>query len=149
MTRGRKPKPTHLKIVEANAGKRPLNDKEPKPSGNLYDPPDHFDDDQKASWAYAIETAPYGLLKRLDRSILVVWVVAEVLHRKATEKLGDALLVKTPNGMPIQSPLISIINKQAAVMIKAASEMGFTPASRSRVQIEDAGDEDDEFFGRR
>ena len=51
--------------------------------------------------------------------------------------------------MPIQSPYISIINKQASLMIKAASEMGFTPASRSRVEI-DGGDEDDpadRFFG--
>lgn len=29
--RGRKPKPTNLKILEGNPGKRPLNLKEPKP----------------------------------------------------------------------------------------------------------------------
>ena len=30
-TRGRKPKPTALKLLEGNPGKRPLNDREPVP----------------------------------------------------------------------------------------------------------------------
>ena len=30
-TRGRKPKPTALKVLEGNPGKRPLNDREPVP----------------------------------------------------------------------------------------------------------------------
>ena len=30
-TRGRKPKPTNLKVLEGNPGQRPLNDNEPKP----------------------------------------------------------------------------------------------------------------------
>lgn len=148
MTQGRKPKPTGLKLVSGNPGKRPLNKKEPRPRGNLYDPPDWLTESQRKGWEYAIECAPYGLLKRVDRSTLVAWVVAEDLHRQAVEKLNSgAMLIKTPNGMPVQSPYLSIVNKQAQIMLKAASEMGFTPASRSRVEV-DGGDqeEDDEFF---
>ena len=148
MTRGRKPKPTALKLVEANPGKRALNKREPKPRGNLYDPPDWLTDDQRKGWEYAIESAPLGLLKRVDRSTLVAWVVAEDLHRQAVEKLNTgAMLIKTPNGMPVQSPFLSIVNKQAQIMLKAAAEMGFTPASRSRVEMPD-GDEEavSEFF---
>lgn len=148
MTRGRKPKPTALKLVEANPGKRPINKREPKPRGNLYDPPDWLTDDQRKGWEYAIECAPFGLLKRVDRSTLVAWVIAEDLHKQAVEKLNNgAMLIKTPNGMPVQSPFLSIVNKQAQIMLKAAAEMGFTPASRSRVEIPD-GDEEagSEFF---
>ncbi|WP_343347628.1 phage terminase small subunit P27 family [Sphingomicrobium sp. XHP0239] len=148
MTRGRKPKPTHLKVVEGNPGRRPLNTKEPKPKGNLYDCPEHLNADQRKVWKYAIECAPHGLLKRVDRSVLLAWVVAEDLHRQATEKLNEhSLLISTPNGMPVQTPYISIINKQAAIMVKAASEMGFTPASRSRVEV-DEPEEGNEFFTR-
>ena len=137
-------KPTALKLVAGNPGQRPLNKREPKPRGNLYDPPEWLTDQQRVGWKYAIETAPLGLLKRLDRSTLVVWVIAEDLHRQAVEKInGGAMLIKTPNGMPIQSPYISIINKQASVMLKAASEMGFTPASRSRVEIDGGIEEED------
>lgn len=150
MTRGRKPKPTHLKVVGGNAGKRALPKAEPKPSGNLKDAPDWLTESQLLLWDYAIASAPHGLLKRLDQSVLVTWVVAADLHRQATEKLNSgAMLIKTPNGMPVQSPYLAIVNKQAAIMIKAASEMGFTPSSRSRVEVQDGEEEDpaDRFFG--
>ena len=143
-------KPTALKLVAGNPSKRALNKREPKPRGNLYDAPDWLTDTQRVGWAYAIESAPFGLLKRIDRSTLVAWVVAEDLHRQAAEKLnGGAMLIKTPNGMPVQSPYLSILNKQAMIMLKAASEMGFTPASRSRVEVTDdeqEADPADRFF---
>lgn len=150
MTRGRKPTPTALKLVTGNPGKRAINAKEPKPRGNLYDAPEWLNDSQRAAWDYAVECAPLGLLKRIDRSTLTAWVVSEDLHRQAAEKLNSgALLIKTTNGNPIQSPYLGIVNRQAQIMLKAAAEMGFTPASRSRVEVDNVeDDEEDEFFGR-
>lgn len=44
--------------------------------------------------------------------------------------------MKAPNtGVPMQSPYLAIANKQAQIMTKAAVEMGFTPASRSRISV--------------
>ena len=143
--RGRKPVPTHLKVLRGNPGKRRLNDQEPKPSGELTDPPEWMSDSQKQGWIYAIENAPDGLLKKLDRSVLVAWVVAEDLHRHASmmiEKFG--MLTKTPNtGQPMQSPYLPVVNRQAHIMLKAAEQLGFTPAARSRVQVQE-GPPDDE-----
>ena len=46
------------------------------------------------------------------------------------------LLINAPNtGVPMQSPYLAIANKQAQIMTKAAIEMGFTPASRSRITL--------------
>jgi phage terminase small subunit len=42
-------------------------------------------------------------------------------------------MVKTPNGYLAQSPYMAILNKQAEIMLRIASEFGFTPASRSRI----------------
>ena len=143
--KGRKPKPTHLKIVGGNAGKRALNRREPKPAGDLLDPPDWLTDDQKAGWAYAIAESPKGLLKRLDRSALTVWVVAEDLHRQATIAVGKfGLITKSPQkGDPMQNPYLPIINRQATIMMRAAADLGFTPSSRSRITAEtDDGSED-------
>jgi hypothetical protein len=42
-------------------------------------------------------------------------------------------MVKSPNGYPIQWPYIAIANRQAEIMLRIASEFGFTPASRSRI----------------
>lgn len=52
--RGRKPKPTALKVLEGNPGHRPLNKKEPLPKGRLPRCPDWLEDDARRNgnaWA--------------------------------------------------------------------------------------------------
>jgi len=96
--RGRKPVPTYLKVLRGNPGKRALNKNEPVPEGSLADSPDWMTEGQKAGWNYAIEHAPLGLLKKLDRSVLAAWVVAEDLHRRASEQVEKfGILTKAPN----------------------------------------------------
>lgn len=143
--RGAKPKPTHLKLIAGNPGKRSLNRNEPKPQGDLHDPPDWLTDEQKAGWAYAIANAPVGLMKRLDRSALTAFVVAEDLHRQATQAVAKfGLITKSPiKGEPMQNPYLPIINRQAQIMLKAAAELGFTPSSRSRITVNEDVEKED------
>jgi P27 family predicted phage terminase small subunit len=139
--RGRPPKPTLIKQAQGNPGKRPLNMREPQPEGELYGAPKWLSETQREGWAFAITNAPPGLLKELDRSVLAIWVVAEDLHREAAEKIAlYGMLTKSPNaGLPLQSPYLAILNKQAQIMLKAGAELGFSPASRTRVQVERTG----------
>ena len=110
------------------------------------DPPEYMADGPRQAWRYAIERAPEHLLRRRDMSVLEVWSCAADLYRKA--QIGiikTGLLIKAPNtGVPMQSPYLAIANKQAQIMTKAATEMGFTPASRSRITLpaDTAGDAD-------
>lgn len=137
MARGRKATPTHLKLLNGNAGKRPINENEPMPIGDLKAAPDWFDEDQRQAWEYAIFHSPKGLLRNIDQSLLTVWVIAECIHKEATKALGKGLIVDSPNtGTPMQNPYLPIINKQASIMMKAASELGFTPSSRSRISVD-------------
>ena len=47
------------------------------------------------------------------------------------------LLVKSPTqGLPLQNPYLPIVNRQMVLMTRVASELGFTPCSRARI---DAG----------
>ena len=137
MPRGRTPKPTAIKALTGNPGKRPLNHHEPIPPGVIGEPPEHLSEGAKAAWRLAVECAPPGLLTPLDSSSLVVWATAADRYQKAQEGLAKTgLLIKGPNnGLPMQSPYLAIVNKQAQIMAKAATEMGFTPASRSRVSV--------------
>jgi phage terminase small subunit len=83
------------------------------------------------------------LLKRIDCGALIAWAVAEDLHRQAATaqaKVGLLVRIKTKAtadkddpGVPAASPYINIINQQAKIMLKAASELGFTPVSRPRI----------------
>jgi phage terminase small subunit len=48
-------------------------------------------------------------------------------------------MVKSPGGFPIQSPYLAIVNRQAEIMMRIASEFGFTPASRGRISVPPPG----------
>jgi P27 family predicted phage terminase small subunit len=134
---GRKPLPTKIKELKGTLQKCRTNTREPKPEGDLVEPPAYMPEGAKSAWRYALECAPPHLLKRLDMSVLEIWACAADLYRQAQAGLiKTGLLVKAPNtGVPMQSPYLAIANKQAQIMTKAAVEMGFTPASRSRVTM--------------
>ena len=142
-SRGRKPTPTHLKLIKGVKDKNRINQKEPEPKGDLFEAPDWLTEDQRAGWTYAIANIPSGLLKRVDCSVLTVWVVAQDMHRRACELQArlDAtseapMLSETPNKMQVQSPYLAIINRQATIMLRTAEQMGFTPVSRTRISMD-------------
>lgn len=134
---GRKPLPTQVKKIKGTLQNCRVNLREPKPEGDLVEPPDYMTEGAKSAWRYALECAPPQLLKRLDMSVLEIWACAADLYRQAQTGITQTgLLVPAPNtGVPMQSPYLAIANKQAQIMTKAATEMGFTPASRSRVSM--------------
>lgn len=67
-------------------------------------------------------------------SVLAAYCGAYGLWSEATEAIQKyGTMVKSPTGYPMQSPYVSIANRQAEIMMRIASEFGFTPASRSRI----------------
>ena len=140
--RGRKPKPTYLRAIEGTADqKRHQRPDEPQPERDLLVPPHHLTEVQKDLWRCALATVPEGLLKEIDSSTFEAWIVARSIHAEAAGKVATlGLLVRSPvTNTPMQNPYVSIMNKQAQIMLKAAAEMGFTPSSRTRVKISPRG----------
>ena len=136
MTRGRKPKPPELKILTGNPGKREISQNFPKSETEIGRAPNWFSKEQKSTWNHAVKHAPRGLLTVMDRSPLIVWVVANDIHRQAgLAMLDDGLVIKSQKGLPIQNPYLSIMNRQAELMIKASAELGFSPSSRCKVTV--------------
>jgi P27 family predicted phage terminase small subunit len=141
--RGRKPKPTILHKLEGTFNVTDHRNRalEPVAAGDLhYEPPAWMTIDQRAVWIYATEHAPKSLLKMIDRGALTVWVIAEDQHRLASEMqakidAGTALplLTKDKSGMAVVSPYVGIINRAGLRMLRAATELGFSPAARPRL----------------
>jgi P27 family predicted phage terminase small subunit len=74
-----------------------------------------------------------GVLTPFDRGPLAIYCVAYQLWLEAAQALEKFnVMLKSPNGFPQQSPYLSVLNKQAEIMMKISSEFGFTPASRGR-----------------
>ena len=145
--KGRKPKPTSLKLINMSHNIRKDSGSEPQPEGDLCAPPEDLSEKQKVLWRHAIEHAPRGLLRHLDAQMLAIWVIAADMHHEAmlqVQKYG--MVVKSPTqGIPVQSPYLPIINRQAEIMLRAASELGFSPTSRSRITLTDAGKKENRF----
>jgi P27 family predicted phage terminase small subunit len=143
--RGRKPIPSLLSGLHGLPGKRRRKPAEPKPTGDLAEAPGWLTAEQRAGWDYALAHAPPGLLKKLDRGVLVTFVVAEDLHRQAAEALARTGLVEAAphTGAAIQSVHLAILNRQAAIMLKAAAELGCSPTARARVSVVPAEAETD------
>jgi len=137
--RGRKPTPTRVKLLRGNPGKRPLNEGEPQPAPLAPACPSELSQSAKEEWNRIItELVELGLMTRLDRAALATYCQAYAMYLdaiQAIQKYGP--LVKSPNGYPQVSPYLAIANKQAEIMIRIASEFGFTPASRSRISTGD------------
>jgi P27 family predicted phage terminase small subunit len=73
-----------------------------------------------------------SLLTGTDRAIFSVWPVACVEYARAAQEVRNlGQVVKTKEGNVIQNPYLSIMNRQAAIMLKAGGELGFTPAARA------------------
>jgi P27 family predicted phage terminase small subunit len=89
----------------------------------------------KSARRYARECAPPHLLKRRNRSVLEVGACAADLYRNTQAGISKTGLLAPNTRVPMQSPYLANANKQAQIMTKAAVEMGFTPASRSRVSL--------------
>ena len=137
--KGRRKTPTSIQILRTSATRAAkLAKRQIETPGDLSDPPDWLDATQKAEWAYAVENAPRNVLRRIDKAVLAAFIIAQDIHRRAVIAAATSqLLIKSPKQeLPMQNPYLPIINRQALLMARLSSELGFTPCSRARI---DAG----------
>lgn len=143
-TRGRKPKPTHLRVIEGNPGKRPINKNEPKPTGSLGAPDDDLPEMAKVKWREIEDTCPW--ITAADRDCVRAYVLAFHYHRIAAEHCNAGLLVRNPRtGDVTRNPALHEMARQAEHMRKWANELGFTPSARARLNVNKGKVNDDDF----
>ncbi|MBI9042904.1 MAG: phage terminase small subunit P27 family [Anaerolineaceae bacterium] len=135
---GRKPKPTALKKLAGNPGKRPLNESEPEFEARMMSVPRHLDDEARREWRRVVrELFEVGLITKVDRAALAAYCQAWSRWVEAENDLQDQKLVLTSaNGYRYPNPLIGIANTAMKDMKSFMAEFGMTPSSRSRVKVE-------------
>lgn len=145
-TRGRKPKPTALKVLEGNPGKRPLNANEPKPEKKAPKCPAWLEPEAKKEWRRMSKILEeLGILTEIDASAFSGYCQAYARWKEAEEFLSKhGTIFKTPSGYIQQVPQVSIAQTYLKIMKDFCSEFGLTPSSRSRINAGTAkGDTDD------
>jgi P27 family predicted phage terminase small subunit len=158
MPRGRPPKPTKLKLLTGNPGKRPLNASEPKPAAVVPKCPAWLDAEAKQKWKQvAPQLARLGLLTVVDGDALAAYCQAWAEFRQATEVLQQegrvvrvgGLLAEDDDGQEAWigyqlQPHPAVAQQRSAWQaIKSfAALFGLDPSSRSKLHV--AGQEHDE-----
>jgi P27 family predicted phage terminase small subunit len=134
--RGRKPKPTALKALAGNPGKRPLPDGEPRPDPALPSPPAFLDEEARTEWdRIAPELHKLGLLTHLDRTVLAAYCVSFAVWVRAGAGLSRLLSSPDADGPAIKR-WATICSRALRELHMLGSELGLSPASRTRLRVE-------------
>jgi P27 family predicted phage terminase small subunit len=137
--RGPAPKPTAIKLIEGNPGKRALNEREPQLEPGIPTCPDHLDATACKEWdrvskllvdMKVLTEADYIALGNLCQAYSTLIAAQRQLNK-------SGILYKTNSGYVQQSPLLGIVTAQTTIVNKLLAEFGLTPSSRTRVAIVD------------
>jgi P27 family predicted phage terminase small subunit len=130
----RKTKPEGLKEITSSLHKQAPGTKETK-SVRILECPPELGPLARQEWDRIVgELTLLGVLSSFDRGPPAAYCNAYALWIEATDAVQKyGAMIKSPNGYPTQSPYLATVNRQTEIMMRIASEFGFTPASRSRI----------------
>ena len=139
---GRRPKPTKLRVIEGNLGKRTFNQAEPELRVASADVPDGMSTGGAKEWnRIAGELCDLGLLTEVSRSVFRLYCEAIAEHDAASIFLrenGLTYVVRDKDGEVRsvgQFPQVAIARNAAERARKLAIEFGLTPAAASKVRV--------------
>jgi P27 family predicted phage terminase small subunit len=138
MPTGRPPKSTRLRKLDGNPGKRPLNEREPRPTGPLVKP-EFVTGEAAKEWDRAVGAMPDGLYTAADAPVLAVYCVAWVLFRNALAQVAkEGMTAVGSTGQKIAHPSIAVAAKQSEIILRASDRLGMSPVARARLEVNDA-----------
>lgn len=145
---GRTPKPTAMKVLQGNPGKRPLNRREPSFSAEGLSCPRWLTGLARLEWKRVVPLLKeQRLVTAADRVTVEAYCVAYANWRKAEavlEERGFVMKIETKGGGTYeqQRPEVAIAQKYYTLMLTAGGRLGFDPSSRTRLQVPEAPAED-------
>ncbi|MDQ5977453.1 MAG: hypothetical protein QG602_425 [Verrucomicrobiota bacterium] len=140
-------KPTALKVLQGNAGHRPLNGREPNVRSAVPKAPAYLSDRARQEWRMlARELGPTRMLNPVDRAALGVYCEAvarleesTVALRALEEKMTAGTISADEIGQA-QWRINTLSGKRrlaAQEVLKFGQDFGLTPASRGKITVPD------------
>jgi P27 family predicted phage terminase small subunit len=135
MQRGAKPTPTRLKLLKGTDRADRLNRSEPSPQPSIPRCPAELGEEARKEWKRITKDLHVlGLLTSIDRAALSLYCDAWGRWIESLDSLKKyGVVIKSPNGYPVQSPYLAVANKAAEQVRLLLGEFGLSPASRARV----------------
>jgi P27 family predicted phage terminase small subunit len=145
---GRARKPTALKNLHGNPGKRKNNKREPKPSPGVPEMPNLLKGEAAAEWKRIVPVLEkMGVLTIADGkalaaycSVYAQWIKAEA----AIQKFGIVTVQFIDRAAGVvtlkKNPAVQIKSESLKLMKSFLTEFGLTPASRAKVAVTEGRD---------
>jgi P27 family predicted phage terminase small subunit len=137
---GRKNKPTMLRLLDGNAGRRPLNKDEPQPP-RIFKPraPNGFTKPEKSKWHQVCKRlAASRLLTIADLDAVEIYVRNWCWMMDArADILANGKMIKMKSGGKIHNPSYGYYKFSLGVCRSLQSEFGMTPSARAGLVAED------------
>lgn len=139
---GPAPKPTALKELQGNPGKRPINKLEPKPKTGEPPMPRDLSAPARKVWKRMVKMLlKLGVLTVADGDALAALCEAKALWREALDDVRQngitiSMEAATRNGavtVSKKNPAISVMDSQAKIVKSYLESFGLTPSSRTKV----------------
>ena len=146
---GRPPKPSIVKALENNPGKRPIAVEVKFREGLSAKPPTWLSREGKKLWKHLVPQLLEipGLLQLVDRTAMETLCESYAIWKQAVQTIreeGTTYAGVTKGGYEYitERPEVKIAAKHQKLMMEALAVFGFTPASRTRISIpQPAGDD--------
>jgi P27 family predicted phage terminase small subunit len=120
---GRKPKPTHLKLISGNLRKSRLNPREPQLEPLLPDPPAELIPEARVEWdRLAKRLLAAGILTVADGAVFAAYCQSYGRWQQTERIIADLGLTETT-----KHPLLDIARKAMADTVRFGAELGLSP----------------------
>jgi P27 family predicted phage terminase small subunit len=158
MPAGRKPKPTHLKLVEGNRGKRRIPDTVQVPAANLSEPDwrewftvtrgrsadvnQRLRKTARDEWRRVVPILTgYKLLTHLDLELIRDYCICVARIDQCERQLSvEGPTVFGARGM-VKNPVLTVAGQYRQQLKFYIGELGFSPSSRGRLKLTEADDD--------
>lgn len=136
--RGRKPKPTNIRVLQGNPGRRPLPENEPQPPEGEIVPPSTLSPAALEYWKQhepillamgVLTTADVAALAEMCEVEAEFWAARAVVH-------AEGMFMTFEGGRLIEHPAVKVASDAQKRLMRLQVEFGLTPSSRTRVKAQ-------------
>lgn len=134
---GRPPKPTALKVLQGNPGRRPLPEGEPRPEIGVPTRPGWLLPEAKREWSRIVpELARLGLLAKIDRALIAAYCQCWARYVEAQKDIDEnGYYFTTDKGYEGPRPAVQMATKMLEKMSALSAKFGFSPSDRARIRL--------------
>lgn len=140
-TRGRKPKPTRVKEIQGNPGKRGLNPDEPKPGVPVKRPRGLARGPRRLWDEVAPDLERVGVMTGWDTFAFRLLAEHYAFALEAADQLRDEGLTVDGRDGPKKNPVATVFKENGMAALRIMTEFGMTPSSRTRLSIPEGAEQ--------